>query len=82
MKKATKNVPKPTRNKVEKTKVLGRFEIPPSRQPLRYKALWELEDVLVNEYTTADITGELLLTHYSSFSSLYSIDYLWNDYYP
>lgn len=76
----TKSVQKRAKKKVIRGKIKGRFEIPHSRQPLRYKALWELEDKLVNDFTTSSITGECISYYNTTFSNLYSTSYLWNDY--
>lgn len=75
----TKSLQNPTRNLKNSRKMLGRFELPASRQPLRHKALWDFEDEVLRGFTTACITEQLLSAHLSLFSSAYSSQFLWLD---
>ena len=63
-------------------KIKYRFELSPSKQPTKYKALWDLEDELSKGLYLSDITGvtSLVDSYYSAYTSLYSSDYLWLDY--
>ncbi len=66
--------------KKSRTKIKGRFELPPSRQPLRHKALWDLEDELISKINDSHITTALNTTYFTLFSNLYSCSYNWLDY--
>ncbi len=81
-----KQVKKRTKSLQKKKKIRGktkyRFELSPSKQPTKYKALWDLEDKLRDGFYLADITGglELVDSYYTIYTSLYSSEYLWLDY--
>lgn len=75
-----KTCKKPSRNLQKVDKIVGRFEMSPSRQPLLHKALWDMEDDMLNNLTTADTTGLAILSHYSLFTRLYSDKCMWLEY--
>lgn len=77
-----KVVKKAAKAKVKRGKQKFRFELSPSKIPIHYKELWESEDFLMGELTTGSITQSTLPldSYFSSFTYLYSCDYLWLDY--
>lgn len=60
-----------------------RFELSPSKVPIFFKRLWDMEDELLKSFTTYGIAGSIspsLSDYFSLYSSTYSTDYLWLDY--
>lgn len=60
--------------------IKGRFELAPSRQPLRHKAFWEMEDDLLSKIINSPITRGLYSSFHIIYSGLYSCDYNWLNY--
>ncbi|CAM0105183.1 hypothetical protein VPH184E373B_0047 [Vibrio phage 184E37-3b] len=70
----------PTRKVTRSKEIKGRFELAPSRQPLRHKAFWQGEDTLMSNIINSHITRDLYQPFHKEFSSLYSCNYNWLDY--
>ncbi len=70
----------PTKRATRSKEIKGRFELAPSRQPLRHKAFWEREDNLMSNIINSHITRDLYNQFHSEFSSLYDCNYNWLDY--